>query len=229
MKANPPFRLLFLIGHIGNLCLIMGLLNSCGSVSQAPPLVQSRPAAPIPSATTQQPVNSGQLVWSGELNIVDAGRYRGILFRHNICNQYNILNLGTANCKAWDEDAQITLSFQKKQPPSTATLTIQPVVRHWSIGGGIQGQRSFVQLVLQGTAQAINDFEGFQIKLKRSGFGISSPITAKSRSQSPYTDSRNIDLELFDGSSARSNMRFATADLENTSLNDGYENAKRAR
>ncbi len=207
------------------LCLVLLLNNGCGSVAQQtgnrPQPVVAPPVAP----PTQQ-----TLKWSGTLDITNAKRYRTFLRDYQICDPYSLFNLGTFSCEAWDNRASVSLTFHKQELPAQITLTIWPILQHWSSGS--RPIPSFTPIPIIGDAHYIDDFSGFQARFTgRVGIGALSPVIVKSTlaSGSIYDNDRIIEVDLFYGGSTKEDLQFGSAELENPAFTDNLEDRTRQR
>ncbi len=219
-------------------------LYACNSVSPNArvPTGTQQPTGVVPANTgTRTQQNTGSFSWSGQFSISNSDVYRDVLRAYRVCDRWSLWNFGTSSCNAWDDYSTVVLTFQNRQLPAQATLSIRPHVGGWSVGG--RNNPSFFPLVLRGEARPIFDYDGFQARLV-GGVNtannnnqpivapgpipnpILSPIIARSVTTTPSDNHRDLDVEFF-YSNTRDDNLFGYATLTNSGIDDGLGTGSR--
>ena len=213
-------RLKYLLYFI--VCVLLLTLAACHLDTTEPPPKDPPPTKPTP------PPKSHSLVWSGSVSVTSAEKYRDFLRSHRKCDPCSIYK-GPLECKNFDSRADVTIELSKNELPSQATLTIQP---HYS-GSGLPFQLYLgvcgftvsptLPIGFKGTAQYINDYEGFHVRLTEAvdnGFGGGlGTLFIRSESSNPAAHGI-LDVDLYYGGAAKDEFQFGTAELVNPELDN---------
>ena len=188
---------------------------------------------PKPSTSKQpdsKPKSSDLLVWSGALEITNAGRYRELLRDYRKCDPCTHY-FGPLDCKNFDSRADVEIQFDKNSDlPAKATLRIKP---HFSGENqlpfyGYLGVCGFTvsplaPIELTGAAKYWNDYGGFHVKFTGStGIGGNlGYVILRSLSSNPIENGL-LDVNVYYGGSADEKFEIGTAELENLHLDNLY-------
>ena len=187
---------------------------------------------PKPSAKPKEPSKTTpkSLIWSGALEVSNAGRYRNLLRDYRRCDPCTHY-LGPLNCKNFDSGGDVEIEFSKNTDlPAKATLRITPrfsgqnklpFYGYLGVCGFTVSPLSPIELT--GTAKYWNDYKGFHIKFTGStgsGGGLAYVIL-RSESSNPI-ENGILDVNIYYGGSAGSSFALGEAELENPDLDNLY-------
>ena len=184
------------------------------------------------AGTAGEPAPAEKWLYTGTLDLTNAGRYRDFLREYKKCDPCTNINYGPTQCKHFDSKADITIEFEKPALPARAILTIKPYIEKkfiWPIQahfGFCSHVSPLTPIKFKGKARYWNNYEGFHVQFTSSadlaagGLGF---VTVRSEGALPG-DYSGLNITLYYGGSARESNIIGTADLEdqNRDSEDDY-------
>ena len=188
------------------------------------------PDKPSDSSKSEQAEESAKaIIYSGLVQFTNARRYRDLLKANNRCDTCTNQK-GPLECENFDNQAGVKIQFEKSELPSPATLTVQ--IHHQAPSGifdnldlwwGACNVRPVwppQPLQMTGTAQYWNDYRGFHVRFEAGRLGY---VFIRSENTLPFEDGL-LDVTLYYGGRATSNMAFGTAELADPNSKDLHGN-----
>ncbi len=214
-------KLSFIFGKLG-LVLCSGLFLFLLACNKTPSRILSPPSSTSPTPTPD--VETKFLQWSGALDVKNGEIFRNLLRDYGYCDQALLFSLLNAKCSNWNNNALLTLRFDKEELPSKVTFAFQPYVRLWT------GRETHSTRLIQASGEAIflNDYRGFYVKFEQSEYVSLNPgwhgspiayLIISSRYDNPL-ENRVLNISLYYGGSTDEASRLGTANLENLQKSD---------
>jgi hypothetical protein len=93
--------------------------------------------------------------WTGSLNVTNYNVYQDLIKNSGLCNQFWLINIGSADCDSWDSQAAVYLEVYGTTLPAQGQITLMPYLK-WGGSGTIPP--------FKGQLMLTNNNTGFELR-----------------------------------------------------------------